>query len=189
MSTRIVNNVMERHNKVPFHSLVNDDEENAMRVDEESSIGHAQETPKIKNMVDRLVGNLRKQRRYVDDHPKYKHEKLISVKEGEAYYGSEGDCLQRSDRSSSLDEMGDLRRSSGGERGDIGEEKRRSAALHGRRRSRSDSDLIACEIFARRRAAICEEMERNIFMDNGATLRKCRKNLVLNQILENLSLL
>ena len=188
MSTRIVNNVMERHNKVPFHSLVNDDDENLMRV-EEQSIGHAQETPKIKNMVDRLVGNLRKQHRYVDDHPKYKHERLIPVKEGEAYYGSEGDGLQRSDRSSSLDEMGDLCRFTGGERGDIGEENSCSPALHGRRRSRSDSDLMACAIFARRRAAICEEMERNIFMENGATLRKCRKNLVLNQILENLSLL
>lgn len=183
MSTRIVNNVMDRHNKVPFHSLVNDDDEELMRV-EEQSFGHAQGTPKFKSMVDRLVGNLRKQRPYVETHPRYKHETLSTVNEGDACrVPKRRDSFQKNDRSSSLDHIDDLCR------GDIGEENTGSPAFGGRRRSRSDSDLIACEIFARRRAAICEEMERNIFMENGVTLRKCRKNLVLNQILENLSLL
>lgn len=40
-----------------------------------------------------------------------------------------------------------------------------------------------------RRFAICEELERDIIMDNGVNLRKSRKNLVIRQVLHDLLLL
>lgn len=186
MSTKIQSNIMVRHDKIPFQLLVDDDE----LVPNQKTISHGRDAPKFKNLVDRFVGNLRKQRRYVDDgdhhHQEYRHERLresFSVaNDGETRMVSKQNRLEKTERSSSFEDVGELCRN------DF-HEFPSSAAFMGRRRSRSDSDLIASEIFARRRAAICEEMERNILMENGITLRKCRKNLVLNQILENLSLL
>ena len=40
-----------------------------------------------------------------------------------------------------------------------------------------------------RRFAICEELERDLIMDNGVNLRKSRKNLVIRQVLHDLLLL
>ncbi len=40
-----------------------------------------------------------------------------------------------------------------------------------------------------RRFAICEELEREIIMDDGVNLRKSRKNLVIRQVLHDLLLL
>lgn len=180
-AARLASNVMEQHNKIPFHSLVN--EEDSEFVSEEKD-HHGHGPPKIKKMVDKFVGNLTgKQRRYADEYPEYQHKKMTKVQEEGTY---EQKDLQQSDRSTSLDEIADVVPASACS-SNIDELRVYGT---GRRRSRSESDLILeCENFSRRRAAICEEMERSILMENGVTLRKCRKNLVLNQILENLSLL
>ncbi|CAB3999015.1 Hypothetical predicted protein [Paramuricea clavata] len=45
------------------------------------------------------------------------------------------------------------------------------------------------EHLGKRRFAICEELERDIIMDNGVNLRKSRKNLVIRQVLHDLLLL
>lgn len=168
MTTRISSNVLVRDKKIPFQSLVNDDEFESGK----NNIGHAHDGPKFKNMVDRLVGSLRKQKRYADERQEYRHERLPSSEERPRN-------LEQNERTSSLAEINDI----------CDFDKSPSEAFMGRRRSRSDTDLITSEIFARRRAAICDEMEKSIMMADGVTLRKCRKNLVLNRILVNLSLL
>jgi predicted metal-dependent phosphoesterase TrpH len=184
MSTKVQSNFMVRHNKIPFNVLANDEELH-------SHSKNSRDAPRLKNVVDRLVGNLRKQRRYlpVPDHD-FKHHRLTASASVEGEQNFTGTTQKSSqideitDRSSSLEKIGGLGHN------EYFDFKAPSDVYMGRRRSRSDSDLLAsCEIFARRRAAICEEMERNLLMENGVTLRKCRKNLVLNQILENLSLL
>jgi hypothetical protein len=179
MTTRVQNNFMVRHNKIPFHVLANDDEF-------ESRSKDTRDAPRPKNVVDRLVGNLRKQRRYTPD--EFKHQRLTasaSVEGEENFTGATQKIPQIPKRSSSIEKIGGLV-----VQNEYLDFKPPSEVYMGRRRSKSDSDLlVSCEIFARRRAAICEEMERSILMENGVTLRKCRKNLVLNQILENLSLL
>lgn len=181
MSAKVQSNFMVRHNKIPFHVLPTDEDE----LDSHSKNGR--DAPRLKNVVDRLVGNLRKPRRYVHD-GEFKHQRLAasaSVEGEESFTGATRKMPEITHRTSSLEKIGGLVLQN-----DCLDFHPPSEAFMGRRRSRSDSDLLAsCEIFARRRAAICEEMERTILMENGVTLRKCRKNLVLNQILENLSLL
>ena len=183
MSTKVQSNFMVRHNKIPFHVLANDDEFH-------SHSKNSRDAPRLKNVVDRIVGNLRKQRRYLPG-DEFKHQRLTASAsvEGEGNFtgGSRKSpqINEITERSTSLEKIGGLV-----VRNEYLDSKQPSGAYMGRRRSRSDSDLlVSCEIFARRRAAICEEMERTLLMENGVTLRKCRKNLVLNQILENLSLL
>ena len=173
--------------------------------------------PKFRNIVDKFVhghwsSSKTKHRRYnpySDVHPGYKHTLLYSSvrdsgfeqeqqQQGQRHYGNPDEIvldgeerLPPKERSSSVERLNaEIVRTQ-----DLNDYMLRGefppSAYMGRRRSRSDTDLIATELFARRarRAAICEEMERGILMENGITLRKCRKNLVLNQILENLSLL
>ena len=181
MSARVQSNFMVRHNKIPFHVLPNNEEFEA------HSKGH-RDAPKLRNVVDRLMGNLRRQRRYINS-DEFKHQRLAtsaSVDGEENFTGTVGKTSQiLNERSSSLEKISGLV-----VRNECVDLTPPPEVYMGRRRSRSDSDLLmSCEIFARRRAAICEEMERTILMENGITLRKCRKNLVLNQILENLSLL
>ena len=184
MSTKVQSHFMVRHNKIAFNALANDEELH-------SHSKNSRDAPRLKNVVDRLVGNLRKQRRYLPDHD-YKHRRLTasaSVEGEQSFTGaaqkSQPQINEIADRSSSLEKIGGLV-----VHNEYLDFQAPSEVYMGRRRSRSDSDLLAsCEIFARRRAAICEEMERTLLMENGVTLRKCRKNLVLNQILENLSLL
>lgn len=181
MSARVQSNLIVRHTKIPFHILPSDEFGS-------DTVKNSRDTPKLRNVVDRLVGNWRKQRRYVGDDD-FKHQRLTASESVEGEQNFTGTLTQNtrriSERSSSLEKIGGL--VVGNECSDF---RPPAEAYMGRRRSRSDSDLlVSCEIFARRRAAICEEMERSILMENGVTLRKCRKNLVLNQILENLSLL
>lgn len=177
MSAKVHNNFMVRHNEIPFHALANDDE----------FVSHPKhrDAPKLRNVVDRIVGNLRKHRRYIhEESGEYKHQRLVASASVEGEENCSGPAKPMAKRVSSLEKIGGLVL-----KNDYLDFHPPSDVFMGRRRSRSDSDLISCEIFARRRAAICEEMERTILMENGVTLRKCRKNLVLNQILENLSLL
>ena len=192
MTTRVSSNTVVRHNKIPFNLLVENDDF------EDGKHNRADDTPKFRHIVDKFVGNLslKKQRRYpyatTTDNTQYKHTRLNTVCDVEERHNPDDIVLDDEDlpleRSTSLDE---LCSSSEIARFDSRKDFPPPSAFMGRRRSRSESDLITTEIFARRtrRAAICEEMERGIMMDNGITLRKCRKNLVLNQILENLSLL
>ena len=182
MSAKVQSNFMVRHNEIPFHVLPTDEGE----LDSPSKNGR--DAPRLKNVVDRLVSNLRKPRRYVHD-GEFKHQRLAASASVEGEESFTGDTRRKmpeiTHRTSSLEKVGGLVLQN-----DCLDFHPPSEAFMGRRRSRSDGDLLAsCEIFARRRAAICEEMERTILMENGVTLRKCRKNLVLNQILENLSLL
>lgn len=182
MSAKVHTNIMVRANKIPFHVLPNDEEL--------ESHTKSQNSPRLKNVVDRLMGNLRRHRRYINQDGEFKHHRLAdsstSVERDECLTPIRARKTSKvPERSSSLEKISGLV-----VRNEFLDFKPPSEAFMGRRRSRSDSDLlVSCEIFARRRAAICEEMERNLLMENGVTLRKCRKNLVLNQILENLSLL
>ena len=53
----------------------------------------------------------------------------------------------------------------------------------------SASSAVKPSYLQERRFAICEELERDIIMDNGVNLRKSRKNLVIRQVLHDLLLL
>lgn len=171
MSTRI-QGMVPRSNQIPFKVLPNRDDDKEFH-----PMTFKRESRRPRNAIDRFVSNLRRSRRFKD----YKHRRLNTSDSVESL-SSSSRVSQRTTRSSSIEKITDY----------ASEDKPPSQAFMGRRRSRSDTDLLATSdmfLMTRRRAAICEEMERSIFMQDGNTLRKCRKNLVIQQILENLSLL
>lgn len=53
----------------------------------------------------------------------------------------------------------------------------------------SGSSVVKPSYLQERRFAICEELERDIIMNDGVNLRKSRKNLVIRQVLHDLLLL